>query len=68
MSELELIHLIIHHSLHIAKAKWGKNVLGYCRKLGSLRYGNKYCVEYRCLVWENPFFPLKLKPILIMPL
>ncbi len=28
----------------------GKNVLGYYRYLGSLRYGNEYCVEFwRCM-------------------
>ncbi len=33
-----------------------KNVLGYYRNLGSLRYGNKYCVEYRSLYGKKLFF------------
>ncbi len=32
------------------------NVLGYYRNLGSLRYGNEYCVEYRRLSEKNIFF------------
>ncbi len=31
-----------------------KIVLGYFRNLGSLRYGNKYCVEDA--VWEKKIF------------
>ncbi len=32
-----------------------KNLLGYYRNLGSLRYGNEYCVEFDA-VWEKLFF------------
>ncbi len=49
-------------------ANWfNKNVLGYCRNLGSLRYGNEYCVEFDP-VWEKLFFPLQLKSISITQL
>ncbi len=41
------------------------NVLSYYRNLGSLRYGNEYCVEYRRLSEKNVFFSLQLKPISI---
>ncbi len=36
------------------------NTYCYYSNLGSLRYGNEYCVGDA--VWENSFFPLQLKP------
>ncbi len=47
-------------NLEVFRIAW-KNVLGYYRNLGSLRYGNEYCVGDA--VWEKLiFFPLHLKP------
>ncbi len=35
-----------------------ENVLDYYRNLGSLRYGNEYCIEYRCCMEKNSFSSL----------
>ncbi len=34
--------------MYTSDTEKSENELGYCRNLGSLRYGNEYCVEYRC--------------------
>ncbi len=33
----------------VSETLYGKNLLGYYRNLGSLRYGNEYCVERCCM-------------------
>ncbi len=46
-SEKKHQNCFLMYSLHVITMI--KNVLGYYRNLGSLRYGNEYCVEYRRL-------------------
>ncbi len=54
--------MIHFHSFTITESK--RNVLSYYRNLGSLRYGNEYCVEDA--LWEKLLFPIQLKPFLNM--